>query len=138
MKPVSLGKKKNTKKVGDLGEQIAARYLHENGFTVLETNYWRKWGELDIVGKKNEIVHFVEVKTVSYETRDELAYAVTHETWRPEEQVHQFKLHQIHKALETWIMDHNYEGEWQIDVIAVRIVPRETYATVKHIENVIV
>lgn len=128
--------KKNTKEVGDLGEMIAAQYLQNKGFTILETNYWRKWGELDIIASKDGKVHFIEVKSVSYETKDILLYAVTHETWHPEEQVHQFKIHQIEKALETWISDTHYEGDWQVDVIAVRFVPRETYATVKHLDNI--
>jgi len=132
-----LKQKKNTRAVGDMGEHIAAQYLVEKGFDILETNYWRKWGELDIVAKKGNVVTFVEVKTVSYETKEKLEYAVSHETWRPEEQVHQFKMHQIAKALETWISERNYEGDWQIDVLAVRIVPRETFATVKHIENIV-
>jgi putative endonuclease len=130
-------KKEQNKQVGDWGEQIAVNYLKNKGFSIIERNYWRKWGELDIVAKSGEVVHFVEVKTVSHETKQQLREAVTRGTWRPEEQVHQFKLHQIHKALETWIADHNYDGDWQIDVIAVRIVPRETYATVKFIENIV-
>lgn len=129
--------KKNNKQTGDWGEQIAAGYLERKGFTILERNYWRKWGEIDIVAQKSNQVHFVEVKTVSYETKADLADAVARGTWRPEEQVHQFKLRQIYKALETWIADRSYEGDWQIDVLAVRIVPRETYATVKYIENVV-
>lgn len=130
-------KKKNTKIVGDYGEKIAANYLRKKGFVILDLNYWRKWGELDIVASKDGIVHFVEVKTVSYETKQKLEYAVSCGAWRPEEQVHQFKLHQIGKVLETWISDRSYEGDWQIDVIAVRVVPHETYATVNYIENII-
>lgn len=129
--------KKNTKIIGDLGEKIAANYLKNKGYAILETNYWRKWGELDIVAKKTEKIHFVEVKTVSYETKTDLQYAVSHGTWRPEELVHRFKLHQIGKALTTWISEHKYEGDFQIDVLAVRVVPRETYATVNYIENII-
>jgi len=128
--------KKNTKITGSLGEKIAALYLEKKGYVIIETNYSRKWGEIDIIARKDRLVHFVEVKTVSYETKDLLQYAVTHETWRPEEQVHQFKLHQIEKALETWISDTEYEGDWVIDVMAVRIVPRETYASVRFIENI--
>lgn len=130
-------KKQLNKQIGDWGEEIAANYLKKKGFTILERNYWRKWGELDIVAKKSNQVHFVEVKTVSHETKSDLVAAVARGTWRPEEQVHQFKLGQISKALETWIIDHNYDGDWQIDVIAVRVVPRETYATVKYIENIV-
>lgn len=128
---------KNTRKTGDLGESIAVKHLQTKGFTILTQNYLKKWGEIDIVAEKEGIVHFIEVKTVSYETKVDLTRAVTHGTWRPEEQVHRRKLHQIDKALQTWICENNYKGEWVIDVIAVRIVPRETYATVNMIENVV-
>lgn len=128
--------KKNTRSIGAIGENIAAHYLSERGFTVLEHNYWKKWGEIDLVTKKDGIIHFVEVKTVSYETKKILEDAVTHETWRPEELVHRFKVHQIEKTLRTWLIENKYDGEWQIDIVAVRIVPRETFATVNFIENI--
>lgn len=128
---------KNTKIIGDYGEKIAANYLKKKGFSILDLNYWRKWGEIDIVASKEGIVHFVEVKTVSYETKQKLQYAVSCGTWRPEEQVHQFKLHQIGKALETWLSDRSYVGNWQIDVIAVRVVLEDKYATVNYIENIV-
>lgn len=131
-------KKSKTKEIGDLGEAIAVKYLVNKGFSILEQNYWRKWGELDIVAREtNGMVHFVEVKTVSYETKALLEEAVSRGTWKPEEQVHQFKLHQIYKALETWIADKQYKGDWQIDVVAVRVVPRERFASVKYIENIV-
>lgn len=130
-------KKKNTKIIGNIGERIAQQHLLKNGYSILETNYWRKWGEIDIVVQKDNKVHFIEVKTVSHETKEDLDYAVSCGTWRPEEQVHRFKLHQIHKALQTWISENKYIGEFQIDVIAVRIVPRETLATIKSIPNII-
>ena len=128
--------KKNTTKIGTLGEKIAIVSLKKKGYAILDHQYKRKWGELDIVASKGETVHFIEVKTLSYETREKLQHALVHETWRPEEQVHQFKLHQIAKVLETWVASHQYEGKWQIDVIAVRMVPRETFATIKYIENI--
>ncbi|MFM2381311.1 MAG: hypothetical protein RLZZ76_78 [Candidatus Parcubacteria bacterium] len=129
--------KKNTTAVGNMGEMVAQQYLADAGFTLVETNYWKKWGEIDIVARKDNKVHFIEVKTVSHETRKDLEYAVSCGTWRPEELVHRFKLHQIHKALQTWITENKYTGDFQIDVIAVRIVPRETFATVKCISNII-
>lgn len=128
--------KKDTKKTGAVGEGLAVKYLQQQGYTILNTNYWKKWGELDIVTKKGDQVHFIEVKTVSYETKKDLEWAVTHETWRPEELVTHRKLRQIEKALETWISENKYPGEWQIDVVTVRIVPRETYCTVNLLKNV--
>ena len=144
--------RKNTRKIGDLGESIACKYLKNKGFSIIERNYSRKWGEIDIVARgtsqpfnnedvshgTSERIHFVEVKSVSYETKSMLDWAVTHETWRPEELVHSFKLNQIRKALETWVAEHHWLGDVQVDVIAVRMVSREKYATVKYIPNVII
>jgi Holliday junction resolvase-like predicted endonuclease len=130
-------KPNNSKETGALGEKVVVTYLIEHGYSILDTNYWRKWGELDIIAEKDGKVHFVEVKTFSYDSKEDLNYALTHESWRPEEQVHKFKMGQIAKALQTWIAEKKYEGEWQIDVMGVRIVPHETFATVNFIENVV-
>ena len=130
------GKKQN-KIIGAAGEQIASRYLEKQGFAVLDRNYLKKWGEIDIVTRDTQDkVHFVEVKTVSYETKQQLQAAVTRRTWRPEENVHQYKLIKLQRAIESWLIEKQYDGEWQIDVVAVRLVPREKYATAKFIPNV--
>ena len=127
--------------IGAWGEEIAANYLKKRGFSIVTQNYLKKWGEIDIVaretGKKGSIVRFVEVKTVSYETKADLERAISRGTWRPEENVHFAKIQRLNRAIESWIMENNYAGEWEIDVIAVRVVPREKYATVKYIPNVI-
>ena len=129
--------KKNTKKIGDFGEKLAQQYLIEHNFTIIETNYWRKWGEIDVIAADTDgITHFVEVKTVSYETKGKLEYAITSDSWRPEEQVTDRKLHQIHKAVKTWISENEYMGDFMIDVLAIQMVPSETYASVNYIENV--
>lgn len=143
-------KKKNTKKVGDLGEAIAVKYLKIKGFSIIERNYRKKYGEIDIVARgtissaessvsheTGGVVHFVEVKSVSYETKEMLEMSVSHETYRPEELVDGFKLNQIRKTAETWISENQWNGEVQIDVVAVHMVSREKYARVKYIENVI-
>ena len=126
-----------TKEIGNLGEQVAVDYLVSHGFSIIERNYWRKWGEIDIVAKKEGRVHFVEVKSVSHASLALLREAILRGTWRPEELVHERKLHQIHKALQTWLTETSFVGEWQIDVMAVRLVPTATFATVKLIENVV-
>jgi len=126
-----------TKQTGNIGEKIAAKYLKNKGFKVIETNYAKKWGELDIVAQNNNIIHFIEVKTQSYTSKKTLHKGLTGDNWRPEEQVHHFKLHQIEKALESWLAEHDWEGEWQIDVVSVRLVHDEQYAVVDHIENIV-
>ena len=127
--------------MGAYGEQIAVNYLKNKGFTVLDINYLKKWGELDIVARETvgskQIVHFVEVKTVSYETKAALTNAVTHETWSPEDNVHFKKIQRMNRTIESWLSENNCDLDWQIDIAAVRIVPREKYASVKYIPNII-
>lgn len=128
--------------IGAYGEEITCQYLKRKGFTVLEQNYLRKWGEIDIVARETvdtiDIVRFVEVKTVSYETKPALHDAVSRGTWRPEENVHYVKIKKMNRAIESWITENKYEGNWQIDVAAVRVVPCEKYATMKYIPNIII
>lgn len=139
MKQVNKQGKKN--QTGALGEQIAANYIKKQGFEVLDINYLKKWGEIDIVARETlankQIMRFVEVKTVSYETKAALDYAVTHETWRPEENVHFKKIQRMNRAIESWLSENNCDLDWQIDIAAVRIVTREKHASVKYIPNII-
>lgn len=130
-------KKHQNKVTGNKGELITANHLQRKGFKLIEMNYLRKWGEIDVIVQKDDRIHFVEVKTVSYGTKADLARAVTHGTWRPEENVHAFKIKKLSRAIESWLADNKWNGDWQIDVAAVRIVPRETFATIKIIDNVI-
>jgi len=129
--------KKNNKIIGGWGEDIAENFLKKKGFCTLDRNYAKKWGEIDIIVRDKDRVHFVEVKTVSYETKGDLKQAVTRGTYRPEEKVDKFKLEKISRVAEAWILERKFQGDWQIDVVAVRIVPREKYALVKYLDNII-
>lgn len=129
-------------KIGAIGEQITVNHLKKRGYSILDTNYLKKWGEIDVVAHETlsgkGIIHFIEVKTVSYETKDLLQKAVSYGTWRPEENVHAEKMRRLQLTIESWILEKGDSvTEWQIDIAAVRIVPREKYATIKYIDNVI-
>ena len=128
-------------KIGAYGEQIAVKYLKNQGFAILDTNYLKKWGEIDVVAretaKSKQIIHFVEVKTVSHETKADLNQAVARGTWRPEENVHFKKIQRMNRTIESWLLENNCDLEWQIDVVTVRIVTREKFASVKYIPNII-
>ena len=134
-------KKGEKNKVGAYGEDIAAKYLLRQGKTILDRNYLKKWGEIDIVSREtlgnSHKIHFIEVKTVSYETKKDLEKAVSYGTWRPEENVHRHKIERLNRAIESWLSEKQFDGEWQIDVAAVRIVPNEKFATIKWLLNVI-
>lgn len=124
-------------KVGALGERLAAKWLEDRGYKIVGRHYLKKWGEIDIIAEKAGIVRFVEVKSVSYETRRELEDRVSHGTHRPEENVHHSKLGRLRRAIETWVAEQSYKGEYQLDVVTVRMVPREKFAVVDMIEHVV-
>lgn len=136
MEQIASNKSQN-KQIGAWGEQITAKNFHNRGFRLLGLNYRKKYGEIDVIVQKANVIHFVEVKTVSYETKVDLERAVLHGTWRPEENVTAHKVLKLSRAIESWLRENKWDGKWQIDVVAVRIVPRETFATIKVIDNVI-
>lgn len=52
----------STKKIGDLGEDIASNYLVRKGHQILDRNWKTKYCEIDIISKFNDILYFTEVK----------------------------------------------------------------------------
>lgn len=124
--------------IGKIGEDLATKWLSDRKFLIIQRNYNKKWGEIDIVARRTDKkMHFVEVKSVSYETRYDLEYAVTHETWRPEDNVHREKQNRMKRAIQTWMLENKYKSEFQIDIITVRIVLDEKFARVHMVDNVI-
>ena len=120
--------------IGQIGEETVANHLKRQGFRILDTNYRKKWGEIDIIAKNKGIIHFVEVKSVSRETKKG---RFSHETWNPEENVDRRKLKKLLRTVETWLIEKNWEGEWQLDVAAVHLDRETKSGTIKIIPNVI-
>ena len=52
-----------SKKLGDIAEDKACRYLIQHGYEVVDRNYHSRVGEIDIVAKKGGHYHFFEVKS---------------------------------------------------------------------------
>ena len=62
---------------GDESESLATQFLEQEGFVILERNYFaRKLGEIDIIAKHDETLHFIEVKGSKFNTFDPV-YNVT-------------------------------------------------------------
>jgi putative endonuclease len=53
----------NTKRKGDLAEKKAKEFLLEKEFEILQTNFYCKGGEIDIIAYKRGVFHFIEVKS---------------------------------------------------------------------------
>lgn len=52
----------NHRAIGDIGEDMACRYLKRKKYKIVERNFYCKSGEIDIIAMKNAKYFFVEVK----------------------------------------------------------------------------
>jgi putative endonuclease len=123
------------KEAGRLGEQIAADYLRRKGYSLIERNYRKPWGEIDIIAEKGGVVRFVEVKTLSRELLPDVSRE--NNQYRPEEQVHPWKLRKIARTAETYMNSTRDSREYQIDVVGVFLNMRTRSARCRLFEQVL-
>ena len=55
------------KYLGDIAEKQAIKYLIKNDFDIIDHNFYSRFGEIDIVAIKDNILHFIEVKSGKYD-----------------------------------------------------------------------
>lgn len=124
----------HTRAKGDTGENIACKYLINKGFEIISRNYLKPWGELDIIAVRDNILHFVEVKSVTVDFRNHV------DSHRPEENVHNLKASHIRRTIQTYLAE-NREGsetEFQFHVICVYMDFLKRTAKVRMLNNIIV
>ncbi len=96
--------KTTTTQKGQYFEQKALSYLQNKGFGIIETNYHaKKMGEIDIIALKQEVYHFIEVKSgESFEA----VYNITPS-----------KLSKLCKSIEYYLKEKNLDTAYCIDAI---------------------
>lgn len=52
-----------SRRKGALAEERACAFLERNGFEIIERNFYARYGEIDIIARKSEVLHFIEVKS---------------------------------------------------------------------------
>ncbi len=120
---------------GKLGEDIACRYLMDKGYKVLERNYRKPWGEIDVVAvAPDKTLVFVEVKTVvSHNIKNVDSLLIT-----PENQLTGAKLRKFKRTASLHANDLLNKIDdsvgWRIDILALTI--HQKNCLVKHYENV--
>lgn len=114
--------------IGKTGELIAARFLLQKGYTLVAQNYWTKWGEIDVIAKKDDTLVFVEVKTTTLS-----------DAYQAEQRVDALKMEKCLKAATRYLQEGSHEDDMvRFDVIAVQLNPNTKEAFVKHFENITV
>jgi putative endonuclease len=124
----------NTKSKGALAESIVCDCLVSRGYKIIDRNYSRKWGELDIVALKKGTLHFVEVKS-DFRLQENTGY-------RPEEQVHNLKQRKLRRIISTYLVERKWglDCSFVFDVAIVtfrRIGKGDQYSIILH-ENIII
>jgi len=123
--------------IGNLGENIACEYLKDKGYWIIERNFRKPWGELDIIAKsKDGTLIFVEVKTMRQLSNPAIAGL------DPEDQLTAVKLKKLRRTASLYA-GHNQElikdkRGWRIDLVAINLnnlTDLEKDFDIKHYEN---
>jgi len=128
----------NSQKIGELGEGIACKFLMKHGFSILERNYTKKWGEIDIIAKKGDMIYFIEVKSMNRALDKDQDLSDRYSSFRPEENMHPMKLKRLSRTIQTYLISKRIGNTpWQFDLFVVYLDTDKRLARVKRIENVI-
>jgi len=92
--------------VGDIGEEKAVKYLQEQGFSIVDRNVSSRFGEIDIIVIKDEVLHFVEVKS-SYN------YDIAVQNITPK------KMQKFIRTVDVYIKKHRLDITYCIDALIV-------------------
>ena len=114
----------NKRSFGIIGEKIAQGFLFNKGYEILETNFYTKKGEIDIIAKKGICIIFVEVKT-----RTNLKYGT------PAMGVNATKKKHIKDAAKIFLyLNRLWKNEIRFDVVEVFI--QDGKCKINHIKSI--
>jgi putative endonuclease len=127
--------KKTNQMVGKWGEELAAKYLEQKGYTVLMKNVRTPFGEIDLIvsqpvseqSRAHDVLVFVEVKT-----RRSLAFGY------PEESINTRKKTHLIESIQSYLQDHpELENEWRVDVVSIHRSSKDQKLVITHFINAI-
>lgn len=102
----------NNRQFGDMGEEIAAKFLQDNGYEILDRNvHYSRFCELDIVAKQKNTIVFVEVKTRK-----------NNDFGTPFEAITRTKYDNIKKGALKYLEEHPSKS-YRVDVIGITLQP---------------
>lgn len=112
----------NNRDFGNMGEEIAVKYLQNNGYKILDRNvHYSRFCELDIIAQIKNITVFVEVKT-----------RTTNNFGTPIEAITKTKYENIKKGALNYLTKHPAKS-FRIDVIGITLKPE---LKIEHITNI--
>lgn len=119
--------------LGELGEEIAEKFLNSQNYLILKKNFYSRYGEIDLVALApgGQILAFVEVKTRANKIFGE-----------PEESVNKLKLNKIRKTIFHYLQAHSADKinrlrtiDWRIEIIAIELDGNYNFRQINHLKN---
>jgi len=95
-----------SRKKGNIAEQKACDFLYNNGFSIVERNFYSRFGEIDIIATKDNVLHFVEVKSG-------INYEVAIQNITPK------KLNKFTKTVDIYLKKNSLDVDFMIDAIII-------------------
>jgi len=125
---------KTTQNTGKIGENATCAFLQRQGFKIIDRNYWKKWGEIDVVAQKGLDLRFVEVKTVVRK-----GIGKGGDDYEPEDNLHPWKRKRLRRVIETYLLDKRVDDEvdWQVDAVSIYLTPDLKTLKIDHLEDII-
>jgi len=108
------------------GKNLAADHLERRGYVIRQRNYRCPVGEMDLVAEEGDCLVFVEVRT-----RRGREYGT------PEESITAAKQAKLVEVAQTYLQEHDWPGDWRIDVVAVELTPGGVLDRVTVIQNAV-
>lgn len=112
--------------IGNFGENIAAKYLTKNGFSVISRNFRSRYGEIDLIAKKSNKICFIEVKT-----------RVGNAKGQPYESYRYFKSRSFKRAVQFYLLQNNFKDyKLSLDLISIVLNEKEEVIKLDYFENI--
>lgn len=117
--------KDRRRETGQIGESLAAHYLKNRGYTILETNWRHRLGELDLIALREGELVIVEVRT----TRSKrFGYGF--------QSVDRRKQQQVRKLALAYLQSRQPQvASFRIDVVSVLLSPSDEPLRFDHLEG---
>jgi putative endonuclease len=117
---------KNQNKVtGNRGEDLAAEYLQNKNFLIIERNFRTRFGEIDIICYDGPTLVFVEVKT-----------KIGHDFGEPEEMATKSKIAKVKRMGEVYMQDKGLNVGCRVDVVAIVLENSGSVEKLEHYQAV--
>lgn len=114
------------REIGDIGEEISIRFLEKKEYSLIDRNYLKKNGEIDLIMKKDGKIFFVEVKTGKVGSK-----------FFPEENLTKEKIKKFERIGEFYIKEKKLENiQYFFSAIFVYLDEENKKAKIKFLEDI--